>query len=90
MHRVLSNLSMRIKQLEQRLDKNFFLREKRGLILMPDGRLLLTYAERLIQLLEEAPNALPDHMDRIKTLLCWREDYRSAKLDALKDLLPTI
>ena len=32
--------------------------------------------------------SLPDHVSRIKTLLAWRSDYESAKLDALKELLP--
>ena len=31
---------------------------------------------------------LPDEVARIKTLLAWRSDYRSAKMDALKQLLP--
>lgn len=31
---------------------------------------------------------LPDNVSRIKTMLAWRSDYESAKLDALKELLP--
>ncbi|MCP4875796.1 MAG: LysR family transcriptional regulator [Gammaproteobacteria bacterium] len=31
---------------------------------------------------------LPDNISQIKTLLAWRSDFRSAKLDALKKLLP--
>ncbi len=37
LNRVQSNISTRIKQLEQRLDKNLFLRQNRGLTLTPDG-----------------------------------------------------
>ncbi len=33
---------------------------------------------------------LPDRVARIKTLLAWRSDYQSVKLDALKELLPTL
>lgn len=33
---------------------------------------------------------LPERVARIRTLLAWRSDYRSAKLDALRDLLPAI
>ncbi|MFB3135938.1 MAG: LysR substrate-binding domain-containing protein, partial [Rhodospirillales bacterium] len=33
---------------------------------------------------------LPNDVARIKTLLAWRSDYQSAKLDALKDLLPIL
>ena len=33
---------------------------------------------------------LPNKLARIKTLLAWRADYQSAKLDALKELLPVV
>ncbi len=33
---------------------------------------------------------LPDGLSRIKTLLAWRADHGSAKLDALRELLPTV
>jgi DNA-binding transcriptional LysR family regulator len=56
--RVQSNISTRIKQLEQHLDKPLFLRRNRGLTLTPDGHLLLSYAERLLQLSMEASEAL--------------------------------
>ncbi len=32
--------------------------------------------------------ALPDGLSRIKTLLTWRTDYTSSKLDALRELMP--
>ena len=32
--------------------------------------------------------ALPESVSRIRTLIVWRSDYASAKLDALKELLP--
>ena len=31
---------------------------------------------------------LPDNVSQIKTLLAWRSDYRSAKFDSLRELLP--
>lgn len=58
LNRVQSNISTRIKQLEQRLGKNLFLRQNRGLTLTPDGELLLSYTERLFQLSMEASEAL--------------------------------
>lgn len=58
LNRVQSNISTRIKQLEQRLGKNLFLRRNRGLTLTPDGELLLSYTERLFQLSQEASEAL--------------------------------
>ena len=33
--------------------------------------------------------ALPESVSRVKTLIAWRSDYASAKLDALKELLPS-
>lgn len=60
LNRVQSNISTRIKQLERRLEKDLFLRQNRGLTLTPDGRLLLSYAERLMQLSMEATEALND------------------------------
>ncbi len=58
LNRVQSNISTRIKQLEQQLNKSLFLRRNRGLTLTPDGQLLLSYAERLLELSMEASDAL--------------------------------
>ena len=58
LNRVQSNISTRIKQLEQQLEKSLFLRHNRGLTLTPDGQLLLAYAERFLQLSMEASEAL--------------------------------
>ncbi len=72
LNRVQSNISTRIKQLEQHLKKNLFLRQNRGLTLTPDGHLLLSYAERLLQLSMEASEALnegkPSGVFRIGTM----------------------
>ena len=45
LNRVQSNVTTRVKQLEERLGAQLFLRERRGLTLSPEGRLLLGYAE---------------------------------------------
>lgn len=72
LNRVQSNISTRIKQLEQHLKKKLFLRQNRGLTLTPDGHLLLSYAERLLQLSMEASEALnegkPSGVFRIGTM----------------------
>ena len=72
LNRVQSNISTRIKQLEQNLQKDLFLRQNRGLTLTPDGHLLLGYAERLLQLSLEASEALnegrPSGVFRIGTM----------------------
>ena len=33
---------------------------------------------------------LPNKLAKIRTLMAWRSDYQSAKLDALKELLPIL
>jgi DNA-binding transcriptional LysR family regulator len=72
LNRVQSNISTRIKQLEEQLGKQLFRRRSRGLTLTPDGRLLLSYAERLLQLSMEASEALnqgrPSGVFRIGTM----------------------
>jgi DNA-binding transcriptional LysR family regulator len=56
--RVQSNVTTRIKQLEQRLGLNLFRRQGRGLVLSPEGELLLSYAQRLFRLADEAESRL--------------------------------
>src|SRR5260370_23839762 len=56
--RVESNVTTRVKQLEERLGTKLFLRQHRRLVLSPDGRRLLAYADRLLQLSSEAEAAL--------------------------------
>lgn len=58
LNRVQSNVSTRIRQLEDRLQKRLFTRRNRGLELTPEGEMLLEYAERLLQLSAEAEDAL--------------------------------
>ncbi len=58
LHRVPSNVTTRVKQLEERLGLALFLRHRRRLVLSPEGRLLLAYADRLLRLSSEAEAAL--------------------------------
>ena len=64
LHRVQSNISTRIRQLEARLGVRLFLRQSRGLALTPAGEALLPYAERLLDLSTEAEAALTDGKPR--------------------------
>jgi len=57
---VQSNVTARIKQLEERLGTLLFHRKSRGVILTTSGRLLLDYAERITHLVKEAEDALAD------------------------------
>jgi DNA-binding transcriptional LysR family regulator len=58
LHRVPSAVTTRIKQLEASMGVKLFHREKQRLHLSPAGELLLDYAERLIQLSDEARDAV--------------------------------
>ena len=58
LHRVPSNVTTRVKQLEERLGARLFLRDGRRLALSPQGRVLLAYADQLLRLSDEAEGAL--------------------------------
>ncbi|MDR1995326.1 LysR family transcriptional regulator [Azonexus sp.] len=58
LHRVPSNITTRIKLLEARLGLELFTRRGRGLAPTEEGRLLVSYAERLLRLADEAESAL--------------------------------
>jgi DNA-binding transcriptional LysR family regulator len=58
LHRVQSNVTTRIRQLEDDLGVALFLREGKRLHLTPAGRVLLDYADRLLSLAEEAQAAV--------------------------------
>lgn len=54
LHRVPSNLTTRLRQLEQELGSDLFIREKQRLRLSPVGHNFLCYAQRILALSEEA------------------------------------
>lgn len=58
LHRVPSNITTRIKQLESAVGIPLFHRDRQRLHLSPSGELLVGYAERLIGLSEEARHAV--------------------------------
>jgi DNA-binding transcriptional LysR family regulator len=58
LHRVQSNVTTRIKQLEAQLGTALFLRQNRKLVLSAEGRLLLEYADRMLRLSSEAEAAV--------------------------------
>src|SRR6185436_6737429 len=58
LHRVQSNITTRVKQLEASLGAQLFHRRNRRLELSSEGRTLLAYAERLLALSSEARAAL--------------------------------
>src|SRR2546421_1782895 len=54
LHRVQSNVTTRVKQLEERLGAKLFNRQGRKLVLSSEGKALLAYAARLLRLQAEA------------------------------------
>jgi DNA-binding transcriptional LysR family regulator len=61
LHRVQSNVTTRVKQLEERLGTQLFHRQGRRLVLSSEGKVLLDYAERMLRLSAEAQAALKGH-----------------------------
>ena len=58
LHRVPSNVTTRVKQLEASLGTELFIRERKRLFLSPAGELLLAYADKLLRLADEARSAV--------------------------------
>jgi DNA-binding transcriptional LysR family regulator len=64
LNRVQSNVTTRVRQLEQDLGVELFIREGKRMHVSPAGRMLLGYADRLLALAEEARDALHDTTPR--------------------------
>ena len=60
LNRVQSNVSTRLKQLEATLEAPLFRRQNRRLVLSEQGRVLLSYADRMLRLSAEAQAAVRD------------------------------
>jgi len=58
LHRVPSNVTARVKQLEEQLGTQLFVRDGRRLVLSAEGKLLLSYANELLRISVEARAAL--------------------------------
>jgi DNA-binding transcriptional LysR family regulator len=72
LNRVQSNVTTRVKQLEEKLGTQLFQRHARKLTLSPEGKVLLAYADELLRLSHEAQAAMksgtPRGLFRIGTL----------------------
>src|SRR5215472_3328713 len=64
LHRVQSNVTTRVRQLEAELGVRLFIREGKRLHVAPAGEVLLDYADRLLALAEEARAAVQDSRPR--------------------------
>jgi DNA-binding transcriptional LysR family regulator len=58
LHRVPSNVTTRVKQLEEQLGTKLFVRAGRRLTLSAEGKVLLLYADQLLRLSSEAEGAM--------------------------------
>jgi DNA-binding transcriptional LysR family regulator len=83
LHRVQSNVTTRIKNLEERLGVALFVREGRGMRLSAHGAVLLGYADRLLALADEAREALRDSKPRGLLRLGAMESTAAVRLPAV-------
>ena len=93
LHRVPSNVSTRIKQLEIAVGIPLFHRNRQRLHLSPSGELLLGYADRLIDLSEEARHvvsgATPQGLLKLGALESTTASRLSGVLADFTGLIPT-
>ncbi len=83
LHRVQSNVTTRIRQLEDDLGVPLFIREGKRLHLAPAGQILLDYADRLLALAEEAQSAVQDAQPRGVFRLGSLESTAAVRLPAI-------
>ncbi len=83
LHRVPSNITTRIKQLETEVGTLLFHRSRQRLYLSPKGELLLGYAARLIDLSEEARHAVAGTKPRGLLRLGALESTAASRLPAV-------
>jgi DNA-binding transcriptional LysR family regulator len=82
LNRVQSNVTTRVRQLEEDLGVDLFIREGRKLHLSPTGKILLDYADRLLDLAQEARDALHDGAPRGPLKLGAMESTAATRLPA--------
>jgi DNA-binding transcriptional LysR family regulator len=80
LNRVQSNVTTRIRQLEQTLGADLFIRDGRRLVLTPAGETLLPYAERLLALADEARHAVRENRPQGRLRLGTMESTAASRL----------
>ena len=83
LHRVQSNVTTRIRQLEEDLGVALFIREGKRLHLAPQGQVLFGYANRLLALADETRDALQDAKPRGTFRLGAMESTAAVRLPGL-------
>jgi DNA-binding transcriptional LysR family regulator len=80
LNRVQSNVTTRIRQLEETLGADLFIRDGRRLVLTPAGETLLPYAERLLALADEARHAVRENRPQGRLRLGTMESTAASRL----------
>src|SRR5690349_754794 len=80
LHRVQSNVTTRVRQLEEDLGVALFIRDGKRLHVTPAGRLLLDYADRMLALAEEVRSAVQDPRPRGRLRLGAMESTAAVRL----------
>lgn len=80
LHRVQSNITTRVQQLEENLGVALFIREGRRMIPSPAAQVLAGYAERLLNLADEARAAVSDRAPRGRLRLGSMESTAAVRL----------
>jgi DNA-binding transcriptional LysR family regulator len=80
LNRVQSNVTTRLRQLEETLGADLFIRDGRRLVLTPAGETLLPYAERLLALADEARHAVRENRPQGRLRLGTMESTAASRL----------
>jgi DNA-binding transcriptional LysR family regulator len=80
LHRVPSNITTRIRQIEEGLGVQLFFREGKRLVITPRGQILYGYAERILALAQEAREAVQDSVPRGRLRLGTMESTAATRL----------
>jgi DNA-binding transcriptional LysR family regulator len=83
LNRVQSNVTTRVKQLEEHLGTQLFVRERRGLTLSPDGQRLLAYADEMLRLASDAQAAMKSGRPRGTFRIGTLESTAAVRLPAI-------
>ncbi|QNB09051.1 LysR family transcriptional regulator [Herbaspirillum frisingense] len=82
LNRVQSNVTTRIKQLEDSMGVPLFVRDRRRLVLTAAGEALLNYAERILDLVQEARHAVAPQSPRGRLRIGSMESTAASRLPA--------
>lgn len=80
LNRVQSNVTTRIKQLEESIGVPLFVRDRRRMVLTAEGEALLDYADRILDLVQEARQVVAPHSPRGRLRIGSMESAAASRL----------